>query len=33
MYDDNARFNEFGMNLWRNMSQELNFMSCFHQEE
>ena len=29
MYDDNARFNEFGMNLWRNMSQELNFNVMF----
>ena len=29
MYDENARFNEFGMNLWRNMSQELNFNVMF----
>jgi len=29
MYDDNARFSEFGMNLWRNMSQELNFNVMF----
>ena len=29
MYDVNARFNEFGMNLWRNMSQELNFNVMF----
>ncbi len=29
LYDSNARFNEFGMNLWRNMSQELNFNVMF----
>jgi heterotetrameric sarcosine oxidase beta subunit len=29
MYDENAKFNEFGMNLWRNMSQELNFNVMF----
>ena len=29
MYDANARFNEFGMNLWRNLSQELNFNVMF----
>ena len=29
MHDDNARFSEFGMNLWRNMSQELNFNVMF----
>ena len=29
MYDANARFNEFGMDLWRNMSQELNFNVMF----
>ena len=29
MYDANARFNEFGMDLWRNLSQELNFNVMF----
>ena len=29
MYDANARFNEFGMNLWKTMSQELNFNIMF----
>ena len=25
MYDDNALFSEFGMDLWRQMSQDLNY--------
>ena len=25
MHDENGLFSEFGMDLWRNMSQELNF--------
>ena len=29
MHDANARFNEFGMKLWRNLSQELNFNVMF----
>ena len=29
MYDANARFNEFGMDLWRNLSLELNFNVMF----
>jgi len=29
MHDDNALFSEFAMNLWRNMSQELNFNVMF----
>ena len=29
MYDANGRFNEFGMDLWRNLSQELNFNVMF----
>ena len=29
MHDANGRFNEFSMDLWRNMSQELNFNVMF----
>ena len=29
MHDENALFSEFGMNLWRSMSQELNFNVMF----
>ena len=29
MHDANARFNEFGMDMWRNLSQELNFNVMF----
>ena len=29
MHDDNGIFSEFGMNLWRNMSQDLNFNVMF----
>ena len=29
MHDENALFSELGMNLWRNMSQELNFNVMF----
>ena len=29
MYDDNALFSEFGMNLWRRMSQDLNYNVMF----
>ena len=29
MHDENGLFSEFGMNLWRNMSQELNFNVMF----
>ena len=29
MYDDNALFSEFGMDLWRRMSQDLNYNVMF----
>jgi Glycine/D-amino acid oxidases (deaminating) len=29
MYDDNALFSEFGMDLWRKMSQDLNYNVMF----
>ncbi len=29
MHDENGLFSEFGMNLWRNMSQDLNFNVMF----
>ena len=29
MHDENGLFSEFGMKLWRNMSQELNFNVMF----
>ena len=29
MHDDNALFSEFGMNLWRKMSQDLNYNVMF----
>ena len=29
MHDENGIFSEFGMNLWRNMSQDLNFNVMF----
>ena len=29
MYDDNAMFSEFGMDLWRKMSQDLNYNVMF----
>ena len=29
MHDDNALFSEFGMDLWRRMSQDLNYNVMF----
>ena len=29
MHDENGLFSEFGMDLWRNMSQDLNFNVMF----
>ena len=29
MHDDNALFSEFGMDLWRKMSQDLNYNVMF----
>ena len=33
MHDDNALFSEFGMNLWRRMSQDLNYNVMFSPRE